>query len=98
MKLIVSYPTNEKRYITEHTYCVVEREIEVDVKKIFRSPSQWNGIEKNRYDYSAIIPKPDDCADRAGVDGVIRCGINRKLNPNFKPTKLKFDGSYYIEQ
>lgn len=97
MKLVVSYPTNEKRYVTEHTYQIVEREIELEVKKIYRHPSQWNGKQKNRYHYSAIIPRPDDCADFMGVDGFVRCGIDRKQNPHFKPMKMKFEGSYWID-
>ena len=98
MKLIVSYPTNEKSNVTEHTYQVVEREVEIDVKKIYRHPSQWNGKAKNRYHYSAIIPAPDDLADWMKLGGFVRCNIDRKQNQHFKPTKMKFDGSYWIQE
>jgi len=88
MKLLVSYPTTEKRYRSAHTYTYVLKTEELEVVRIVRYAIGRNGAAANRFRYQADFKAP---ADAAFVrDGMIRESFDRKVNKHFKPKELLF--------
>lgn len=86
----ITYATKEKTWHTKHTYSNVQKTIDVAAEIITRSPI-GRGAAQNRYRYDAIFKAPDD-AEFVNNDGTLTCWIDRNLNHDFKPKKLKFDG------
>lgn len=86
----IVYATKEKTWHTKHTYSNVPKTIDVAPEIITRSP-MGRGAARNRYRYDAIFKAPDD-AEFVNHDGTLKCWIDRRLNPDFDPKQLKFDG------
>ena len=96
--LRIRYTTN-KRTTKNGVSWYAEKYADFDVKKIHRRPRGWNGRERNTYNYSAVIPIPDDCANfmKDSSVEVISEPIYRDENPHFKPLKMKFVHDVWIE-
>lgn len=90
MKLKITYPTKERKYITKHMFQNVTKSIELEPVKIYRTPC-GTGKAANRYYYSAYFKAPEDAEFVA--NGMISEPINRKDNPRFNPKQLKWEGS-----
>lgn len=95
MMLEVIYPTNEKIWITKHTYEVVYKKAHLKPIEITRCIAART--EKgDRYHYHGVFEAPIDAwsiVERGG-EKVISCHINRKLNRHFDPSKIAFNDIY----
>lgn len=90
MKLLVHYPTKEKRYLSANTYQHVSKEAELEVMRIVRYAIGSNGVAINRFRYQAYVKAPDDAVPEFVRDGAIRVAFERKINKHFKPKELVF--------
>lgn len=93
MKLLVTYPTTEKKWISRLMYQHLARKAELVPIRIFRLPC-GSGAAASRYFYDGEFPAPSDAGFPG--NGLIRASINRKLNPHFNPKKLEWDGNVAI--
>jgi len=62
---------------------------------ILRRPC-GSGASSNRYYYEAVFKAPDDA--EFIHNGVVNSPINRKLNKQFDPKKIHFDGRIAVMQ
>lgn len=90
MKLLVHYPTNEKRYLSAHMFQYVSKEAELEVVRIVRYSIGSNGAAVNRFRYHVDVKAPADAVPDFVMDGLIRVGFDRKINKHFKPKELLF--------
>jgi hypothetical protein len=95
MRFEITYPTKERKYLSEHTYQLVQNTIEVTPTRIFRQPC-GRGEAANRYHYQIECKAPEDA--QFVYDGVIRVNLNRIVNKHFKPKDWEWNGSYATMQ
>ena len=88
MKLLVSYPTTEKRYVSAHSYTLVHKTAELMAVRVIRHAMGRVGAAANRYWYQAEFIAPADAAFIS--NGLITVNISRPLNKHFKPKELNF--------
>ncbi|MGB1303992.1 hypothetical protein [Pseudoalteromonas marina] len=87
MKLKITYPTKERRYLNEGCYQNIQKEVELEPIRIFRVPC-GSGAAASRYYYSAEFVAPDDAEFE--FRGVVQSNIIRKNNLHFKPKNLNW--------
>lgn len=98
MKIVVEYPTKEKKMLGEGVFTDIYGMAALEPIKILRRERCRNGKALNRYNYEGIFYAPDDCNEDAidvAEDGTktMRCAIERAINPKFKPLKLNFENN-----
>lgn len=91
MTLNIKYLTRERRYISEHSYKNVVKEVAMEPVAIHRIPCGRFGAAARRFYYQADFIAPDDA--EFVHDGKIRVNIVRDNNPHFKPKKFIFVGN-----
>lgn len=93
MKLKIAYSTKEREWLGERHSRPILKNVELKPIAIVRHIAAQT--EKgNRYHYDGIFEPPADADfifEHKGMQ-IIKCGINRRINPHFNPKKLKFDG------
>lgn len=88
MKLVVSYPTTERKYVSAHSYTLVHKTVELMAVRVIRHAMGRVGAAANRYWYQAQFVAPEDAAFIC--NGLITENISRPLNKHFKPKELSF--------
>jgi hypothetical protein len=95
MNFTITYSTKERKYLSAHTYQLVQNTIEVKPTRIFRQPC-GRGEAANRYHYQIECKAPEDA--QFVYDGMIRVNLNRMVNKHFKPKQWDWNGSYATMQ
>jgi len=92
MKLRIKYTIKQRDYKSDHVYSHVVKDAELKPVRIIRY-SCGTGAAANRYHYQADFKAPSDAA--FDYDGLMRMAVIRKLNPQFKPSKLEFEDNIW---
>jgi len=92
MKFTINYATKERKWLSNHTYQLVEKTIDVEPTKILRTAIGRVGAAANRFHYRIECVAPSD--SEFSYNGIIQANLNRVANKHFNPKNYNWIGNH----